>query len=122
VHVILQKAVREFEQKHANAAAPLRAWLKLVRHGRFQNLEDLKRLFASMDMVAVKGSNSYVFNTAGKMMRIVPAHHPRDLAAGADPRAIDINRQSPQVHRAALVVQKLAVEPTKHAASAQLIA
>jgi mRNA-degrading endonuclease HigB of HigAB toxin-antitoxin module len=72
--LIRVRALRESEQQHADAAAPLRAWLKLVRHGCFQNLEDLKRLFASMDIVMMKGTNSYVFKTAGKMMWIVPAH------------------------------------------------
>jgi mRNA interferase HigB len=75
VHVISQKALREFERKHADAAAPLRAWLKLTRQGRFENLEELKRTFASVDIVAVKGRDFYVFNIGGNKYRMIAAIH-----------------------------------------------
>jgi mRNA interferase HigB len=75
VHVISQKAVRESEQKHADAAASLRAWLKLVRHGRFGNFEELRRTFASVDRVAVNGRDFYVFNVGGNNYRLIAAIH-----------------------------------------------
>jgi len=75
VHVISQKALWEFGREHADAATPLRAWLKLVRHGRFQNLAELKRTFSSMDMVVVKERSLYVFNVGGNKYRLVAAIH-----------------------------------------------
>jgi mRNA interferase HigB len=75
VHVISQKALREFVRKHAESATPLRAWLKLVRHGGFQNLTELKRTFASVDMVPVKGRDFYVFNIGGNKYRLIAAIH-----------------------------------------------
>ena len=75
MHVISQKALREFDKKHADAASPLRAWLKLVRHGRFQNLTELKGTFASVDMVAVKGRDFFVFNIGGNKYRLIAAIH-----------------------------------------------
>jgi mRNA interferase HigB len=65
VHVISQKALREFGRNHADAATPLRAWLKLTRHGSFQNLAALRRTFASVDLIPVKGRDFYVFNIGG---------------------------------------------------------
>lgn len=75
VHVISQKALREFGTKHPNAAAPLRAWLKLARNGRFHNLEDLRQTVAGVDMVPVKSRNFYVFNIGGNKYRIIAAVH-----------------------------------------------
>jgi mRNA interferase HigB len=75
VHVISQKALREFERKHTDAATPLRAWLKLTRHGSFQNLAELKRTFASVDLIPVKGRDFYVFNIGGNKYRLIAAIH-----------------------------------------------
>ena len=75
MHVVSQKALREFGKKHADAATPLRAWLKLARHGRFQNLAELKLTFASVDMVPVKGRDFYVFNIGGNKCRLIAAIH-----------------------------------------------
>jgi mRNA interferase HigB len=75
VHVISQKALREFGRKHAGAATPLRVWLKLTRHGSFQNLAELKRTFASVDLVPVKGRNFYVFDIGGNKYRLIAAIH-----------------------------------------------
>ena len=60
---------------HADSAAPLRAWFKLARHGRFWNLAELKRTFASVDMVPVKGREFYVFNIGGNKYRLIAAIH-----------------------------------------------
>jgi len=75
VHVISQKALREFAMTHADSAALLRAWFKLAHRGRFQNLAELKRTFASVDMVPVKGRDFYVFNIGGNKYRLIAAIH-----------------------------------------------
>ncbi len=75
MHVVSQKALREFAATHANAATPLRVWFKLARHGRFRNLAELKRTFASVDVVPVKGREIYVFNIGGNKYRLIAAIH-----------------------------------------------
>ena len=60
---------------HADAAAPLRAWFKLARIGRFRNLAELKRTFASVDMVRIKAGDFYVFNIGGNKYRLIAAIH-----------------------------------------------
>jgi mRNA interferase HigB len=75
VHVISQKALRDFGKKHADAATPFSAWFKLARHGRFTNLAELKRTFASVDMVPVRGRDFYVFNIGGNKYRLIAAIH-----------------------------------------------
>ncbi len=49
--------------------------MKLARRGRFQNLAELKRTFASVDMVPVKGRDFYVFNIGGNKYRLIAAIH-----------------------------------------------
>lgn len=75
MHVVSQKALREFGKTHADAAAPLRAWFKLARHGRFRNLAELKLTFASVDMVATRERAFYVFNIGGNKYRLIAAIH-----------------------------------------------
>jgi len=75
VHVVSQKALREFATTHADAATPLKAWFKLARHGRYRNLVDLKRTFASVDIVPLKGRDLYVFNIGGNKYRLIAAIH-----------------------------------------------
>jgi mRNA interferase HigB len=75
VHVISQKALRDFARRHAGAAAPLGAWSRLARHGRFQNLVELKRTFGSVDMVSLKDRELYVFNIGGNKYRLIAAIH-----------------------------------------------
>jgi len=75
VHVISQKPLREFGRKHPDAATPLRVWMKLSRQGRYGNLAQLKRTFASVDMVPVKGRDFFVFNLAGNKYRLIAAIH-----------------------------------------------
>ncbi len=73
--MISQKALRQFAHKHADAAIPLRTWLKLARHGSFRNLAELRRTFASADMVAASGRDFYVFNIGGNKYRLIAAIH-----------------------------------------------
>lgn len=75
MHVISQKALWKFAKEHADAAMPLRAWFKLARHGRFNDLAELRRTFAGVDMVPVKGRDLYVFNIGGNKYRLIAAIH-----------------------------------------------
>ena len=67
--------MRDFTRRHADAATPLGAWLRLARHGRFQNLVELKHTFGSVDMVSVKGRELYGFNIGGNKYRLAAAIH-----------------------------------------------
>ncbi|MFZ0680884.1 type II toxin-antitoxin system HigB family toxin [Candidatus Binatus sp.] len=75
MHVVSQKALRKFAESHTDAASPLKAWFKLARRGNFRNLAELKRTFASADLVSVKGRGLYVFNIGGNKYRLVAAIH-----------------------------------------------
>lgn len=75
VRVISEKPLREFAKKYPDAATPLAGWQKLVQHGHFRNLTELKQTFNSVDMVPVKGRDLYVFNIGGNKYRLIVAIH-----------------------------------------------
>jgi mRNA interferase HigB len=75
VHVISQKALREFAKAHADAETSLTSWLRLARRGTFRSLANLKQTFSSVDMVPVKGRSLYVFNIGGNKYRLIVAIH-----------------------------------------------
>jgi mRNA interferase HigB len=71
--------LREFSSKYVDAAAPLKAWFKLIKNGRYGNLADLKKTFGSVDLVPVKRKNKtvdyFVFNLGGNQYRLVATIH-----------------------------------------------
>ncbi len=73
--MISQKALRDFAKEHADAAKPLSAWLKLARRGTFQNLAEMKKAFASTDLVSAGSRSLYVFNIGGNKYRLIAAIH-----------------------------------------------
>lgn len=75
MHVISQKVIKEFGKKYSTAVTSLAAWFKLIKSGHFQNFVELKRTFASVDMVNVKGNRLYVFNIGGHKFRLISAIH-----------------------------------------------
>lgn len=75
MHVVSQKALKDFVQLHADAGAPLRAWFKLAKHGRYKDLTEFKKTFRSVDYVPVGKRGFYVFNIGGNKYRLIAAIH-----------------------------------------------
>jgi mRNA interferase HigB len=62
-------------KEHADAVTPLSAWLKLMRRSRFGSFAELKRTFATVDMVRVKNRDFHVFNIGGNKYRLIAVIH-----------------------------------------------
>jgi mRNA interferase HigB len=75
VHVISQKALRDFASRHREAGSSLAAWFKLAKNGKYRNFAELKRTFSSVDLVPVKDRDFYVFNIKGNSYRLVASIH-----------------------------------------------
>ena len=45
MHVISEKQLKVFWDRHPNAEEPLRSWVKLIELHRFHNFAELRRLF-----------------------------------------------------------------------------
>jgi mRNA interferase HigB len=75
VHVISRKALRKFTARYRDADAPLNAWFKLITHGSFHNLTELKQAFGSVDFVPTRRGDFHVFDIGGNKYRLIAAIH-----------------------------------------------
>ena len=71
VHVISEKALREFWEKRPDAKEPLKAWLTATRRAHWINLADVRQTFNSTDVVGVYT----IFNIKGNTYRLITAIH-----------------------------------------------
>ena len=71
VHVISEKALREFWQQHADAKEPLKSWLTVTRRAKWQNLTDVRQTFNSADVVGIYT----IFKIKGNTYRLITAIH-----------------------------------------------
>ncbi len=69
MHLISNKALREFALQHPDAAQPLQDFRHLIEAGSFANFAQLKATFASVDKVG----EWYVFNIGGNKYRLIAA-------------------------------------------------
>lgn len=68
MRVITRKKLVEFWEAHADAEAPLRAWLSIMTSTRFENPHQLKQLFGAVDFL---GGHRTVFDIGGNKYRLV---------------------------------------------------
>jgi len=69
--VIAKPALIAFWTAHPPARAPLEAWYRIMRQGRFLNLDDLKKTFARADYV----QGFTVFDIGGNKYRLIAVIH-----------------------------------------------
>lgn len=70
MRIISRKTLREFWEKHSDAAQPLQAWYHDVKHANWQSPTDIKAAYRNASFV---GRNRVVFNIKGNKYRIVVA-------------------------------------------------
>lgn len=72
MRVISVRNLRLFWERHADAEAPLKAWLKIAEQSNWVNFAELRRAFPSADQVKVASGNTVtVFNIHGNHYRLV---------------------------------------------------
>ncbi|NEU71322.1 type II toxin-antitoxin system HigB family toxin [Hassallia byssoidea VB512170] len=67
MRVISKRTLRQFWEKHPNAQPGLLLWYQRIGDLEFQNLNDLRQVFPSADLV----SNFIVFNISGNNYRLI---------------------------------------------------
>lgn len=67
MRIIPLKILHDFTARHANAAAPLTHWSKVITASDFSDFNALKRVFRSADLVAP----FTVFNVGGNNFRVI---------------------------------------------------
>ena len=60
--------IKEFIKNHSNSDVALRDWYFKTKRSEWDNLNDIKQTFNSVDYV---GNNRYVFNIKGNNYRLV---------------------------------------------------
>lgn len=68
MHIVSQKALRLFWEKHSDAEQPLRAWYVMARRAQWRSPADVKADYRSASIV---GNNRVVFNIKGNTHRLV---------------------------------------------------
>jgi len=68
MRIISRRILREFWQKHADAAIPLQTWFYDVERAAWKGLADIKATFRNASFVA---NNRVVFNIKGNRYRLV---------------------------------------------------
>ncbi len=51
MRVICKRTLREFWEKHSNSQSGLLLWYQRISDSKFQNLNDLRQVFPSADLV-----------------------------------------------------------------------
>jgi mRNA interferase HigB len=76
MRIITRKRLREFVQRHRDAAEPLEKWYRLFREAEWENLQDVRRVYLHADTVTVASGNTVtVFNICGNKYRLIVAIH-----------------------------------------------
>lgn len=68
MHVVSRKRLREFIEKHADAASPLAAWFKMMARRRYANGHAVRADFPTVDFL---GDSLTVFDIGGNKYRLV---------------------------------------------------
>lgn len=68
MRVVTYKRIQEFSEKYADAESPLNFWYYTVAAKEWDNLNELKQDFNSVDYV---GNHRFVFNIKGNDYRLV---------------------------------------------------
>lgn len=76
MRVIKAFTIRQWAQRHPDAAAALEQWLKITRQARWKNFVELRSVCRAADQVKVRsGRLVMVFNIAGRAFRLITAIH-----------------------------------------------
>jgi mRNA interferase HigB len=67
MRVIAHRTIVKYGRLHADANTALENWYKIVKAAQWENLQDIKESFNSVDYV---GNQRYVFNIKGNNYRL----------------------------------------------------
>ena len=68
MRIVTYKRIKDFSEKHADEETPLNFWYHTVTAKNWDNLNDIRKDFNSVDYV---GNHRFVFNIKGNDYRLV---------------------------------------------------
>jgi mRNA interferase HigB len=76
MRIITKARLREFWQTHPQARTPLEDWYRAIDKARWKNVDDVRQIFSTADLVKVRsGGTVTVFNIGGNKFRLIAAIH-----------------------------------------------
>lgn len=76
MRIITERRLREYANRYPTARTAIAAWVQVIRHGSWRNIQELRRVFPSADAAPVKsGRTATVFNLCGNTYRLITAIH-----------------------------------------------
>src|SRR5262249_52289525 len=76
MRIITRKRLREFARRHPDSVEPLEKWHRHLRLAKWENLQDVRRVYPHADAVTVASGNTVtVFNICGNKYRLIAAIH-----------------------------------------------
>lgn len=76
MRIITERRLREYARRYPTARTPLTAWVRVVRRGGWQSIQELRRVFPTADAVAVRSERIVtVFNISGNTYRLIVSIH-----------------------------------------------
>jgi len=76
MNVITRKRIRDFAERHADAATALESWYRVARKAKWRNLAELRLIYPNADLATVASENKVtVFNVGGNKYRLIAAVH-----------------------------------------------
>jgi mRNA interferase HigB len=76
MRIITRKRLREFAERHPDAAEPPQQWYRVFREAEWKSLQEVRRVYPHADAVTVGSGNTVtVFNIRGNKYRLVVAIH-----------------------------------------------
>lgn len=65
MRVITLQRLREYAKNYPDAAEPLEKWYQLVRHARWDSLQEVRRVFPHADSAEVKSKRTVTIFSVG---------------------------------------------------------
>ena len=76
MRVISIRTLREFWQRHPDAAKPLKDWFGAVERAQWRDFLDVRQTFGSADTAKVRsGNTATIFDIGGNKYRLIAAIH-----------------------------------------------
>ncbi len=70
MRIIAKKTLRDFWERHPDAAEPLKAWYHDAQHAQWTTPRDIRQTYATASIIA---TNRVVFNIKGNTYRLIVA-------------------------------------------------
>jgi mRNA interferase HigB len=74
IHLIRQESINKYVKVNAQSKLPLTKWLALIKNADWNNPNDIRKTFGSVDFLG-NNSNRLIFNIGGNKYRLICSYY-----------------------------------------------